>query len=51
MAKRQVFLHHFEQLLPKELLEALGLVGLPPSCKVSIIGSSQGGNLSDSITL
>ena len=51
MAKRQAFLHHSESLLPKELLEALGLVGLPPSCEVSIIGSSQGGHLSDSITL
>ena len=51
MAKRQAFLHHSEPLLPKELLEALGLVGLPPSCEVSIIGSSQGGHLSDSITL
>ena len=51
MAKRQVFLQHYEQLLPRTLLEALGLAGLPPSCEVSIMGSSQGGGLSDSITL
>ena len=51
MAKRQLFLQHYEQLLPKTLLEALGLAGLPPSCEVSIMGSSQGGGLSDSITL